>query len=50
MSVAVKLCKSVNSVFKLPVHPFNLNNDGVKSYAEWQFEKGIETIKFYLKN
>jgi len=41
---------TVNKMFKLPVHPFNLNNEGKKSYAQWQFEKGIDTIKFYLKH
>lgn len=45
-----KLCMTVNKMFKLPVHPFNLNNEGKKSYAQWQFEKGIDTIKFYLKH
>lgn len=45
-----KLCMATNKLFKLPVHPFNLNNEGKKSYAEWQYEKGIETIKFYLKH
>lgn len=42
------LCLKINSLFKLPVHPFNLNNEGKKSYAQWQYEKGIDTIKFYL--
>ncbi len=46
----VNLCIKVNSLFKLPVHPFNLNNEGKKTYAEWQYEKGIDTIKFYLKH
>lgn len=46
----VKLCKTVNKLFKLPIHPFNLNNEGKKTYAEWQYEKGIDTIKFYLKH
>lgn len=45
-----KLCMTVNKMFKLPVHPFNLNNEGKKSYAQWQYEKGIDTIKFYLKH
>jgi ubiquinone/menaquinone biosynthesis C-methylase UbiE len=40
---------TVNKLFKLPVHPFNLSNEGKKTYAEWQYEKGIDTIKFYLK-
>ena len=38
----------LNSFFKPVVHPFNLNNDGVKTYAMWQFEKGEDTIKNYL--
>lgn len=38
-----------NRFFKPPVHPLNLQNDGVKSYAMWQYEKGAETIKFYLE-
>ncbi len=45
-----KLCMTVNKLFKLPVHPFNLNNEGKKTYAQWQYEKGIDTIKFYLKH
>ena len=43
------ICKLVNKLFRLPVHPFNLERDGVKTYAEWQFEKGAETIKFFLE-
>ena len=49
MTLSEKLCKSVNNLFPLPVHPFNLQNQGVKTYAEWQFEKGEETIRFYLE-
>jgi len=41
---------TVNKLFKLPVHPFNLHNEGKKTYAQWQYEKGIDTIKFYLKH
>lgn len=39
----------LNKLFKAPVHPFNLQNNGVKSYAMWQYEKGEDTIKFFLK-
>jgi ubiquinone/menaquinone biosynthesis C-methylase UbiE len=39
---------AINKLFPPVVHPFNLNNDGVKTYAVWQFEKGEETIKNYL--
>ncbi|MBP1926126.1 ubiquinone/menaquinone biosynthesis C-methylase UbiE [Sedimentibacter acidaminivorans] len=49
MSIKAKLCIAINKLFKLPVHPFNLSNEGKKTYAEWQYEKGIDTIKFYLK-
>jgi ubiquinone/menaquinone biosynthesis C-methylase UbiE len=35
-------------MFPLPVHPFNLQVEGKKSYAHWQYEKGEQTIKFYL--
>lgn len=45
-----KLCMQANKLFKLPLHPFNLNNEGKKTYAQWQYEKGIDTIKFYLKH
>ncbi|HOH70186.1 MAG TPA: class I SAM-dependent methyltransferase [Sedimentibacter sp.] len=45
-----KLCMTVNKLFKLPVHPFNLHNEGKKTYAQWQYEKGMDTIKFYLKH
>lgn len=44
----VWLVKKSNKIFKKPVHPFNLQNEGEKTYAEWQFEKGADTIKFYL--
>ncbi len=49
MNLSVSLCKALNKAAPLPVHPFNLRNDGVKTYARWQFEKGIETIRFYLE-
>ncbi len=39
-----------NKLFPKPVHPFNLQNAGGKSYAEWQYEKGAETIKFYVQH
>ena len=44
-----KILMAANKCFKAPVHPFNLQCEGVKSYAEWQYEKGADTIKFYLK-
>lgn len=44
-----KILLALNKCFKRPVHPFNLQNDGVKSYAMWQYEKGADTIAFFLK-
>ena len=44
-----KILKSVNKLFKAPVHPFNLNNEGKKSYAMWQYEQGERTIEFFLQ-
>ncbi|NTV89122.1 MAG: class I SAM-dependent methyltransferase [Clostridiales bacterium] len=49
MNISSGLCKALNRLFPLPVHPFNLNNSGIKTYSEWQYEKGMDTIKFYLK-
>ncbi|MDR3121712.1 MAG: class I SAM-dependent methyltransferase [Clostridiales bacterium] len=48
MGFSENLLVALNRGFKLPVHPFNLQNDGAKTYAEWQFEKGAETLRFYL--
>ena len=49
MNLRAKLLKKLNSFFKVPLHPlFDLQEGSVKSYAKWQFDKGLETIKFYL--
>lgn len=45
----MSMLKILNKMFPKVVHPFNLNNDGVKTYAMWQYEKGEDTIKFYLQ-
>lgn len=50
MLLRTRILMAFNRLFKAPLHPFNMQNDGVKTYAEWQFEKGNETIKFYLKS
>ena len=31
------------------MHPFNLKNEGKKSYALWQYEQGERTIEFFLQ-
>jgi ubiquinone/menaquinone biosynthesis C-methylase UbiE len=48
MSLSVFLCKALNKAFPLPQHPFNLQNEGKLSYAEWQYSMGKRTIEFYL--
>lgn len=48
MRTGTKILLKLNKFFKAPVHPLNLQNDGVMSYAMWQYTKGAETIKFYL--
>jgi ubiquinone/menaquinone biosynthesis C-methylase UbiE len=40
--------KLINPLFKKQVHPFNLQLEKEMTYAEWEFEKGEDTIKFYL--
>ncbi|MBQ8893626.1 MAG: class I SAM-dependent methyltransferase [Clostridia bacterium] len=49
MMLRTKLLLFCNRFFKAPVHPFNLQNEGVMTYAEWQFQKGEDTIALYLK-
>lgn len=47
MSLPVSMIRFTNKIFPPVVHPFNLQNDGVKTYAEWQYEKGADTVKFF---
>ena len=50
MGVSLSILLALNKIFKLPVHPFNLSNEGDMTYAEWQYEKGALTIDYYLKH
>lgn len=45
--MSTKQLLALNKYFKLPVHPFNLANEGKQSYAMWQYERGADTIAFY---
>ena len=47
MSLSLSLITFANRIFPPVVHPFNMQNEGVKSYAEWQFEKGADTVQFF---
>ncbi|MEE0775946.1 MAG: class I SAM-dependent methyltransferase [Bacillota bacterium] len=46
---SVWLLKSLNRLFPQIVHPFNLQNRGEQTYAQWQFEKGADTIACYTE-
>ncbi len=48
-AIGVKTVKALNKVFPKQVHPFNMQMDGEKTYAMWQFERGEETIRFFLE-
>ena len=48
MGLPYQLLLKTNNWFPKIVHPFNLQNDGEKTYAMWQYEKGLDTIKLYL--
>ncbi|MBQ2897510.1 MAG: class I SAM-dependent methyltransferase [Clostridia bacterium] len=47
--MSVRQLLRLNKLFKLPKHPFNMQQNGEMTYAEWQFQKGRDTIKFYLE-
>ena len=47
--IATGIIRLTNKVFPKVVHPFNLQNDGGKTYAMWQFEKGEDTVRLFLQ-
>lgn len=49
MNIKEKTCKLLNRIFPLPEHPLNLQNKGVMTLNRWQYQKGRETIKYYLE-
>ncbi|MBQ7035114.1 MAG: class I SAM-dependent methyltransferase [Clostridia bacterium] len=48
MDLSTAIIKFTNKLFPKQTHPLNLQNDGIKTYAEWQFEKGRDTIAHFL--
>ncbi|MBO5648823.1 MAG: class I SAM-dependent methyltransferase [Clostridia bacterium] len=48
MGLPYQLLLLTNNWFPKIVHPCNLQNDGTKTYAEWQYERGFETIRLYM--
>lgn len=49
MAISTQIIKFTNKIFPKVVHPFNLQNQRVESYAQWQYRKGGDTIKFFLE-
>jgi len=50
MGLALKFLLLLNKCFKPPVHPFNMKTDGGEAaYAEWQYERGAQTLEYYMK-
>lgn len=48
MNLCVKLLKALNRCFPPVVHPFNLQNDGSISYAQWQYRWGEKTVACFV--
>lgn len=44
MSVSVSILKAINKLFPPVEHPFNLQNEGKITYAQWQYQWGEKTI------
>jgi SAM-dependent methyltransferase len=48
MRVGERALVAANGLFRLPTHPFNLRNEGQGTYAGWQFDHGLDTVRNYL--
>lgn len=44
MQLRVQLLKALNRCFPAVEHPFNLQNDGSMTYAQWQYRWGEKTV------
>lgn len=42
-----KLILKLNNSFKKPIHPFNLENEGVKNYSEWEYENAHRALSSF---
>lgn len=47
-SIGVEVLIALNKLFKKPVHPFNLEDEGKKTFAEWEFEQSNRLNNYYL--
>jgi len=47
-SIGVDVLIALNRCFKRPIHPFNLEDEGEKTFAEWEFEQSKRLNSYYL--
>lgn len=47
-SIGVDVLIALNTWFKRPIHPFNLEDEGKKTFAEWEFEQSKRLNSYYL--
>jgi len=47
-SIGVEILLFLNRFFKKPAHPFNLEDAGIKTFAEWEFEQSKRINSYYL--
>lgn len=47
MKCSTRVLLALNKICPKPSHPFNMQKDGKKTYVQWQYEKGADTIAFY---
>ena len=47
-SIGVEVLIALNKCFKRPIHPFNLEDEGKKTFAEWEFEQSKRLNNYYL--
>src|SRR5450759_4869182 len=47
-SIGVEVLIALNRCFKRPIHPFNLEDEGKKTFAEWEFEQSKRLTRYYL--
>lgn len=49
MGLCLPFIKLTNKILPPVVHPFNLQNDEQLTYAQWQYQKGRDTIALFLE-
>jgi len=47
-SIGVEALIALNKSFRRPIHPFNLEDEGKKTFAEWEFEQSKRLNNYYL--